>query len=86
MFASAIGLTALAHYVFRVNGILAFWIAYVLTRPLGASMGDLLSQPVKDGGVGFGTTLTSIAFLSTIVGLVLYLNGRQQRLPGGAQL
>jgi uncharacterized membrane-anchored protein len=86
MFASAIGLTALAHYAFRVNGILAFWIAYVLTRPLGASMGDLLSQPVKDGGVGFGTTLTSIAFLSTIVGLVLYLNGRQQRLPGGAQL
>ena len=86
MFASAIGLTALAYYAFRVNGILAFWIAYVLTRPLGASMGDLLSQPVKDGGIGLGTTVTSVAFLATIVGLVAYLNGRQQRLPAAAQL
>ena len=86
MFACAIGLTALAYYAFRLNGVVAFWIAYVLTRPLGASMGDLLSQPVKDGGVGLGTTLTSAAFLSTIVGLVLYLNGRQRRLQGASQL
>jgi uncharacterized membrane-anchored protein/membrane-associated phospholipid phosphatase len=86
LFASAIGLTALAYYAFRVNGVVAFWIAYVLTRPLGASMGDLLSQPVKDGGVGLGTTVTSVAFLSTIVAVVLYLNGRQHRLAGAAQL
>ena len=44
VFASLIALTALAYYVFKINGVLAFWIAYVLTRPLGASMGDLLSQ------------------------------------------
>ena len=73
MFAGAIGLTALAYYVFKINGVLAFWIAYILTRPLGASTGDLLSQPAKAGGVGLGTTETSVVFLVTIVSLVLYL-------------
>ena len=79
MFAAAIGATALAYLALRINGVVAFWIAYVLTRPLGASMGDFLSQPVKAGGLGVGTTMTSLAFLSTIVGLILYL-GYQQRL------
>ncbi len=78
LFAAAIAATALAYYVLKIDGVLAFWIAYILTRPLGASLGDLLSQPVKDGGLGFGTTLTSLAFLSTIVGLVLYLTYRQK--------
>ncbi len=78
LFAAAIAATALAYYVLKIDGVLAFWIAYILTRPLGASLGDLLSQPVKDGGLGFGTTLTSLAFLSTIVGLVLYLTYQQK--------
>ena len=78
MFAAAIAATASAYYVFKIDGVLAFWIAYILTRPLGASIGDLLSQPVKNGGLGLGTTLTSLAFLSTIVGLVVYLTYRQK--------
>ncbi|MDQ2858399.1 MAG: hypothetical protein M3R53_07075 [Candidatus Eremiobacteraeota bacterium] len=78
MFAGAIAATAAAYYVLKIDGVLAFWIAYVLTRPLGASMGDLLSQPVKDGGLGFGTTLTSFAFLSAIVGVIAYLTHRQK--------
>lgn len=73
IFAGCIGLTALAYYLFKLNGVLAFWIAYVLTRPLGASMGDLLSQAPKDGGLGFGTSVTSLIFLATIVALVSYL-------------
>lgn len=73
VFASLIGVTALAYYVTNINGILAFWIAYVLTRPLGASMGDLLSQAREDGGIGLGTTLTSAVFLLVILGLVTYL-------------
>jgi uncharacterized membrane-anchored protein len=73
VFASFIGVTALAHYFTNINGILAFWIAYVLTRPLGASMGDLLSQARQDGGIGLGTTLTSAVFLLVIVSLVTYL-------------
>jgi len=72
-FASMIGLVALAYYGFKIDGVLAFWLAYILTRPLGASIGDLLSQATKDGGLGLGTTVTSAAFLVTIVGLVIYL-------------
>jgi uncharacterized membrane-anchored protein len=72
-FAAMIGAVAIAHYRFKIDGVLAFWIAYVLTRPLGASIGDLLSQATKDGGIGIGTTVTSAVFLSTIIALVIYL-------------
>ena len=59
--------------MFKINGVLAFWMAYILTRPLGASMGDLLSQARGDGGLGLGTTVTSAMFLIVIVALVTYL-------------
>ena len=72
-FAGLIALTAVAYYAFKINGVLAFWIAYILTRPLGASLGDLLSQPHENGGLGMGTTTTSALFLTVIVALVAYL-------------
>ncbi|WP_256752920.1 hypothetical protein [Mesorhizobium sp. Mes31] len=74
LFGGVIALIALAYYAFRLNGILAFWLAYILTRPLGASFGDLLSQPLEYGGLGFGTTLTSLIFLGCIAALVLYMS------------
>jgi uncharacterized membrane-anchored protein len=64
---------AVSHKVFGANAVLTFWIAYVLTRPLGASLGDGLSQPRTDGGLGLGTTWTSVLFLVTIVAVVAYL-------------
>jgi uncharacterized membrane-anchored protein len=76
IFAGAIAIVAVAYFVFHVNAVLAFWIAYVLTRPLGASAGDLLSQSAKDGGLGLGTTSTSILFLSLILILVVVLSLR----------
>jgi uncharacterized membrane-anchored protein len=63
-----------AHYVFKLNAVLAFWMAYILTRPLGASIGDLLSQTKHDGGLGLGTTNTSYIFLGCILVLVIYLS------------
>jgi uncharacterized membrane-anchored protein len=63
----------MAHYVFKMNAILSFWIAYVLTRPLGASVGDLLSQTRDNGGLGLGTVTTSAVFLISILGLVVYM-------------
>ena len=72
VFAGAIGLVALAYYAFKLNAVAAFWFAYVLTRPFGASCGDYLSQPAKYGGLGLGTTITSVAFLVIIVGLIVY--------------
>jgi uncharacterized membrane-anchored protein len=73
IFAGAIAIVTLAHFRFKLNAILAFWIAYILTRPLGASIGDYLSQPVEETGLGLGTILTSIIFLATILALVVYL-------------
>ena len=72
-FAAVIAVIAVAHLVFRLNAILAFWLAYILTRPLGASLGDYLSQARSDGGLGLGTTVTSAIFLVTILALVVYL-------------
>jgi uncharacterized membrane-anchored protein len=73
IFAGMIGVVALAHFRFKLNAVLAFWLAYILTRPLGASIGDYMSQPTKDGGLGLGTTVTSVIFLGTILALVIFL-------------
>ena len=79
LFAAAIGLVTVAFFFFKLNAVLAFWIAYVLTRPLGASLGDLLSQSPADGGLGLGTTGTSAIFLTTILALVIVLTVRARK-------
>jgi uncharacterized membrane-anchored protein len=56
-----------------LDSVLAFWIAYILTRPLGASLGDYLSQPRTSGGLGLGPTITSACFLTAILAVVVYL-------------
>lgn len=73
IFASGIALITLAYYAFGLNSVLAFWLAYILTRPLGASMGDLLTQPHGAGGLALGTSLVSGIFLAIIFALVTYL-------------
>jgi len=84
LFAGLIVLVTIAHYAVKwmlgikhkhqsTNAVLAFWLAYILTRPLGASIGDFLSQAKADGGLGLGTTATSGIFLVTILALVVYL-------------
>ncbi|MBD6615275.1 hypothetical protein FNW02_05300 [Komarekiella sp. 'clone 1'] len=79
VFGVLIAIVAGGYYYFRMNAVLAFWIAYILTRPLGASIGDLLSQPAKNGGFGLGTVETSMLFLSIIVNLVIYLSLKQKQ-------
>jgi uncharacterized membrane-anchored protein len=74
IFGGAIAAVAIAHYVLKLNPILSFWLAYILTRPLGASIGDEMSQNShKYGGLGLGTTGTSSIFLACILGLVAFL-------------
>jgi uncharacterized membrane-anchored protein len=73
IFGAAIAVIAAAHYWAGLNAVLAFWLAYILTRPLGASIGDGLSQSTKNGGLGLGTTGTSYLFLSCILALVVFL-------------
>jgi uncharacterized membrane-anchored protein len=90
IFAGAIVVVAVLHFGLRLNAILSFWLAYILTRPLGASIGDYLASPKAEGGLGLGTNLTSIIFLSTILALVVYLAVskrdviRSGLLPGAA--
>jgi len=67
---AAIGLA----YRLGGNAVLTFWLAYILTRPLGASLGDLLSQSRPNGGMGLGTVGTSLVFLAVIVTLVTFLS------------
>jgi uncharacterized membrane-anchored protein len=72
IFAGVIAAIGLA-YLAGLNAIAAFWLAYVSTRPLGASFGDLLSQPVEYGGLGFGTIVTSLMFLAAIAAIIVYM-------------
>ncbi|MFG2041740.1 hypothetical protein [Dactylosporangium sp. NPDC048998] len=73
LFAAAIAVIGLGFRLRLLGGVFAFWAAYVLTRPLGASLGDWLAQSHADGGLGLGTVGPSAVFLIACVALVAYL-------------
>ncbi|MUL85630.1 hypothetical protein FZI95_20825 [Mycobacterium sp. CBMA247] len=70
-----------AHYFTRINGMLLFWIAFVLTRPLGATAGDFFSKPQDHGGMGWGTMWTSATLLATMIALIVYQSIQIRRHP-----
>ena len=88
LFAALIGIIVIARFAFKANVVFCFWAAYILTRPLGASIGDLLSQSPADGGLGVGATVTSVIFLIIIVAVATYLGikVRRQRAEATATL
>jgi len=63
----------LAYKFLKLDAVLAFWLAYIFTRPLGASLGDYLSQPQRYGGLGIGTKITSLIFLIPILAIIIFL-------------
>ena len=71
VFGALIAVATFAYYR-GADPILTFWLAYIMTRPLGASLGDLLSQSRTYGGFGLGTIVTSMVFLGVIVFLVVW--------------
>ncbi|AQW32862.1 hypothetical protein B0B51_23460 (plasmid) [blood disease bacterium A2-HR MARDI] len=71
VFSVLIALAAIA-YRLGADKVLVFWIAYILTRPLGAALGDFLSQSPAYGGAGLGAMVTSAVFLAVIVVLVAF--------------
>ncbi|WP_284948200.1 COG4705 family protein [Acidisoma cladoniae] len=81
IFGSLIAVVTLTYYVFALDAVAAFWIAYILTRPFGASCGDLLAQPRTDGGLGLGTVVTSLVFLAVILSLVTFLTLSRRPSP-----
>lgn len=80
LFGMIIASLTAGYFLMGLDAILGFWLVYIFTRPLGASFGDLLSQPVRYGGLGLGTVITSVLFLGAIAVIVgsmsLGRNGR----------
>jgi uncharacterized membrane-anchored protein len=74
-----IGLVTLLYYVTQLNRIMLFWIAFVLTRPFGATFGDLLTKPLEKGGLGFGTIGSSMILAILLVGFVIYASIQEKR-------
>lgn len=73
LFAVLIALPALAYRFAALNAVAAFWTAYVLTRPLGASVADWLGKPAKSGGLGIGSGIVSVILGLLIAAAVVYL-------------
>ena len=65
-------LVVLVTYLTRFNRVVLFWIAFVLTRPFGATFGDLLTKSTDKGGLGFGTTGSSLVLATILIGCVIY--------------
>jgi uncharacterized membrane-anchored protein len=74
-----IAIVTLLYYVTNLNRVMLFWIAFVLTRPFGATFGDLLTKPLEKGGLGFGTIGSSIILALLLVGFVIYASILERR-------
>ncbi|MBG8556032.1 hypothetical protein I5L79_20985 [Hymenobacter sp. BT594] len=75
---SLLAVTVLAYYATNLSRVLLFWIAFVLTRPFGATFGDLLTKPAAKQGLGFGTSGSSLILLGVLAALVVYDSWRQR--------
>jgi uncharacterized membrane-anchored protein len=81
LFAALIAVPALGYWRFGMNSILAFWSAYVLTRPLGASFADWLAVSSARGGLAIGTGPVSFVLAAMIAGFVVYLSATGRDTP-----
>nr|WP_314089204.1 hypothetical protein [uncultured Shinella sp.] len=80
LFGMIIASLTAGYFLMGLDAVLGFWLVYIFTRPLGASFGDLLSQPIRYGGLGLGTVITSTLFLAAIAGIVALMSvGRNDR-------
>ncbi len=78
IFAGTIALVAFGFYVLQMNAVLSFWLAFILTRPLGASLGDFMTQPVSVGGLGLGMINVNDLFFFIIAGTIVYMTIKQK--------
>ncbi len=79
LIAGLLTLTVAAHYLTRIPGTLLFWIAFVLTRPFGATLGDVLTKSTDKGGLDFGTVGSSAVLAAVLVACLVYTH-RHPRL------
>lgn len=77
---SLIGLVVLAYYFTKISRVTLFWIAFVLTRPFGATFGDLLTKPISKGGLNFGTVGASIFLALVLILMVIYTSKKDKQI------
>jgi uncharacterized membrane-anchored protein len=82
IFAGVLALIAIAYFWTNISRTLLFWLAFILTRPLGATLGDLLTKPFKHGGMNLGRISSSLVISLFIVGCILFTSFRRTARPG----
>ena len=70
MFAAGLAGTAALYYWTEVSRVLLFWAAFILTRPLGATLGDFLDKPINHGGLAMNRPLASLVIAAIMIGLI----------------
>jgi uncharacterized membrane-anchored protein len=80
LIAGLLGLVVLAYYFTELNRIMLFWVAFVLTRPFGATFGDLLTKPIEKGGLNFGTVGSSLILACLLISLIVYTTAQTNRV------
>jgi uncharacterized membrane-anchored protein len=83
LISGVLGLIVMAYYRTQISKVLLFWMAFVLTRPLGATVGDFFWKPHAKGGLGFGTAGSSLVLLAALVGLIV-VTTRESDTPDSA--
>ena len=81
-----LGMVVGLYYFTRINRVVLFWIAFVLTRPFGATFGDVLTKPIANGGLNLGTIGSSIVLASILVVLVIYTTWNHQDVATNEEL
>ena len=84
IFGAGLAVLAILYFTTRVNRVFLFWAAFILTRPLGATVGDFLDKPIAKGGLELSRPLASLVLAVVIVALILILPQRAGRHPGHA--
>ncbi|MGN6515059.1 MAG: COG4705 family protein [Rhizomicrobium sp.] len=82
IFGAALAVIAALYYWTRISRVLLFWLAFILTRPLGATVGDFLDKPLHDGGLNLSRPIASLVLAAVILALVLILPQRAGTHPG----
>lgn len=81
IFGAALGVLALLYFATSTNRVMLFWAAFILTRPLGATVGDFLDKPLADGGLDFSRPLASAVLVAMVLVLILFVPQRAGEHP-----
>jgi uncharacterized membrane-anchored protein len=84
VFVAALAIVAAFYYATRLSRVLLFWMAFILTRPLGATVGDFFDKPVSDGGVNVSRPIATAVIAAVMIALILLIPQRAGRHPGPA--